>query len=77
MYKAKSVPGRTADRRHPRIDNDEFSAGVAAPPQIIGSDRRAFCNIRACHKDDLCFRNIAPWKGTAVDAKGQLVSRGR
>src|SRR5580704_7775148 len=66
-----------ADRRHRRIDDDEFSASVAAPPQIIGSDRGALRNIRACHEHDLCFRDIAPRKRTAVHAKRQFVSRTR
>ena len=38
----KKQIGVAGDRRHPRIDDDQLSAVVAAAPEVVGGDRRAF-----------------------------------
>ena len=64
-----------ADRRHAGIDNDDFSASVAATPQIVSRDRRTFRNIRARYENDLRLENVGPRQWAAVHAKRQLVRR--
>ena len=69
--------GIAADRRHARIDDDEFSAAIAAAPQIVRRDRRALGDIRARHENDLRFENVRPGQRAAVDAERQLVGGAR
>ena len=44
------------DRRHARIDDDQLPAALAALPQIVRRDRRAFGRVRAGDHDHVGFR---------------------
>ena len=86
MSSGESVPGPhrqvqvgvAGDRRHARVDDDQLPAVVAAPPEIVGGDRRALGDVGARRRSTTspCGMSLHGI-GRAVDAEGQLVGRAR
>src|SRR6185503_6198654 len=62
------------DGSQARIGDNQFSAVIAASPDVIGRDRRAFADIRAGNEQYLRLRNFAPWNEAAINIEGELVS---
>src|SRR6185369_1679792 len=61
--------------RQAGIHDDHLGAVFARLPNIIGSDRGAFGNVRAADPHDFCAQDIAPGIGSAVDTERFFVRR--
>ena len=62
-----------ADRRHPRIGDDQLAALVAAAPDVVGGDRRALADVGARDEHHLRLGDVGPRDGAAVHAERQFV----
>ena len=67
--------GRSRDRRHARVDDDQPPAILAGLPEVVGRDRRALGDVRAGDENHRRLRDVGPRVGGAVDAQDLL--RGR
>ena len=69
----KEQVGIARDGRHARIGDDQLAAVVAALPDVVGGDGRAFAHVRADHEQHLRFRNFGPRNRTAIHVERELV----
>ncbi len=65
--------GGAGDGGDAGINDDDFATVVACLPDIVGEDGEALGDIRAGENQRLGLRDVLPWVGTTIDAKGHLV----
>ena len=82
----RAVPSRThgqeeirraPDRRDARVDDDDFRARIARPPDVVGEDREALREVRAGEDDDLGEGDVAPRIRGAIHAERHAIRRAR
>ena len=65
----------TGNRRHARINDNNFGAVVARPPDVVGENRETLADVDAGEDKTFGQGNVAPRLPAAVNAKRHTIGR--